>query len=154
MAAPGPNRGPRGASAVPPLRTLGNHPADNEPVVVMEGRYGAYVKHGSVNATLPDGVTPESVTLTQALALIEARAASAKPTKGKGRAAAPRATAAAKPKAAAAKPKAAAKKPAASKAAAAKPKAPAKPKAAPRTTASADTDMAAARTRKPKTSGA
>jgi len=144
------NRGPggaRGASAVPPLRTLGNHPADNEPVVVMEGRYGAYVKHGSVNATLPDGVTPETVTLTQALALIDARAASAKPTKGKSRAAAPRATAAAKPKAAA-------KKPAASKAAAAKPKAPAKPKAAPRTTASADTDMAAARTRKPKTSGA
>jgi DNA topoisomerase-1 len=76
-AARGPGRG-RGASAVPPLRTLGAHPSDQQPIVVMEGRYGAYVKHGDVNATLPDGVTPETVSMEQAIALLAARASSAK----------------------------------------------------------------------------
>ncbi|WP_034491437.1 type I DNA topoisomerase [Afifella pfennigii] len=56
------------------LKALGEHP-DGGPVTVMEGRYGPYVHHGKINATLPRGKDPESVTLEEALALIEAKAA-------------------------------------------------------------------------------
>ena len=36
----------------------------------MSGRYGPYVRHGRVNATLPKGVFPDTVTLDQAIGLI------------------------------------------------------------------------------------
>lgn len=62
----------RGAT---PVKELGPHPADGQPVQVFEGKYGPYVKHGKVNATIPKETTIEQVTLEQALALIEARAA-------------------------------------------------------------------------------
>lgn len=41
----------------------------------MKGRYGPYVTDGSTNATVRDGIEPESVTLDQALALIAERVA-------------------------------------------------------------------------------
>ncbi|GAB4259696.1 MAG: type I DNA topoisomerase [Pararhodobacter sp.] len=66
-------RGGRGAAAQP-LRTLGDHP-DGGAITVMPGRYGPYVKWEKVNATLPKDITPEDVTLEQALALIDAKAA-------------------------------------------------------------------------------
>src|SRR5262249_34734173 len=53
-----------------PIRELGAHPEDGEPITLMSGRFGPYVKHGSINATLPRQVKPESVTLDQAVALI------------------------------------------------------------------------------------
>ncbi len=69
------------------LKTLGDHP-DGGAVTVRSGRYGPYVNHGKVNATLPRDVKPEDVTLPQALELIAAREsrapsgkASAKPRK-------------------------------------------------------------------------
>ena len=58
-----------------PLRELGPHPADAQPVQVFSGKYGPYVKHGKTNATLPKDMTIEQVTLEQALPLLEARAA-------------------------------------------------------------------------------
>jgi len=117
-----------GRKAAEPLRSLGDHPEGGGAIVLLDGRYGAYVKHGGTNATLPEGLTVESITLAQAIELLAARAGKAKPAKSRRTAkaaaegAAPRKAkaAAAKPKAAAAKPKAAAAKP---KAAAAKPKA-------------------------------
>jgi DNA topoisomerase-1 len=39
----------------------------------MSGRYGPYVKWGKINATIPPGNTPETITLEQALALIAAK---------------------------------------------------------------------------------
>ena len=57
------------------LRTLGEHPDDHAPVEICSGRYGPYARHGKVNATLPKEVTPEAVTLEEALELIAAKAA-------------------------------------------------------------------------------
>jgi DNA topoisomerase-1 len=63
----------RGRSSSRPLRELGVHPADQKPVNVYQGPYGYYVKHGKVNAGLPEGMTPETVTLDQAVELLTAR---------------------------------------------------------------------------------
>ncbi len=56
------------------LRTLGQHPADQAPIEICDGRYGPYARHGKINATLPKNVGVDDVTLEQALALIAAKA--------------------------------------------------------------------------------
>jgi DNA topoisomerase-1 len=56
------------------LSELGEHP-DGGKVTVRDGRYGPYVNWGKVNATLPKGKDPSSVTLPEALELIAAKAA-------------------------------------------------------------------------------
>lgn len=56
------------------LRTLGEHPEDKAVVDVCNGRYGPYVRHGKINATLPNDVSPESISLEQALELISLKA--------------------------------------------------------------------------------
>lgn len=55
------------------LRELGAHPEDQAPLQVLEGRYGPYVKHHRLNASLPKDVKPEALTLDAAVALLEAR---------------------------------------------------------------------------------
>ncbi|WP_017325221.1 type I DNA topoisomerase [Synechococcus sp. PCC 7336] len=77
-----PKRG-RGGSTAKPLRELGAHPEDGEVVGVFDGRYGPYVKHGKVNASLPKDVGIEEVTLEQAMELLAARANQKGGTKGK-----------------------------------------------------------------------
>ncbi len=74
------NPGRRGA-APKVLKDLGKHPEDDEPIQVLEGRYGPYVKHGKTNATLPKETKPEEVTLEQAVELIAAKAKSPKKKK-------------------------------------------------------------------------
>jgi DNA topoisomerase-1 len=69
----GGGRGSRPAAGA--LKELGPHPADGEPVKVMSGRFGPYVKHGSTNANVPRGTDPQAVTLEQAVELLAARAA-------------------------------------------------------------------------------
>ncbi|WP_411820168.1 type I DNA topoisomerase [Hyphococcus formosus] len=64
---------PRGRKAAAPLKELGPHPVTGEPVNVMNGRYGPYVKHQKTNATLPAGVEPEAITLDHAVELITAK---------------------------------------------------------------------------------
>lgn len=56
------------------LREIGKHPSDGQPIVLMSGRYGPYVKHGEVNATLPRGTNLEQLTLDAAVKLIAAKA--------------------------------------------------------------------------------
>ncbi len=63
-------------------RLLGQHP-DGGPVTVRDGRYGAYVNHGKVNATLGEGISPEDITLDEALVLIEAKGGGKKASKPK-----------------------------------------------------------------------
>lgn len=75
---PGRGRG----QAAKPKRELGNHPDTDQPIGVYDGRYGPYVKHEKTNATIPQGVDPDEITLEQAVELITAREAK-KPTKKK-----------------------------------------------------------------------
>jgi len=58
-----------------PGRSLGEHPDKGGPVIVKNGRYGAYVSHDGVNATLPSDKTPDNITLEEAVGLIDARIA-------------------------------------------------------------------------------
>ncbi|MCT8998515.1 type I DNA topoisomerase [Chelativorans intermedius] len=55
------------------LKELGEHPDGGGAVTVRDGRYGPYVNFGKVNATLPKGKDPMSVTMEEALALIAAK---------------------------------------------------------------------------------
>ncbi|MGZ5917388.1 MAG: type I DNA topoisomerase [Methyloceanibacter sp.] len=67
----------RGASVI---KALGEHPELGGKIEVLSGRYGPYVKHGKVNATVPKGRDPEQVTLAEAVELIAERSAK-EPTK-------------------------------------------------------------------------
>jgi len=71
-----PKRG-RGATAAPPLRELGDDPTSEKPIVVKEGRFGAYVTDGTTNRTLPRDVTPETITREQAIELLADKRAQA-----------------------------------------------------------------------------
>jgi DNA topoisomerase-1 len=105
----------RGTAEAQPLRELGVHP-DGGLVQVMPGKYGPYVKWAKVNATLPKELSPETVTLDEALGLIAEKAGKGAKTKAPRKAAAkPAAKAAAAKKPATKKP--ATKKPAVKKAA-------------------------------------
>ncbi|HLA20887.1 MAG TPA: type I DNA topoisomerase [Pseudolabrys sp.] len=94
-----------------PGRALGEHPDKGGTIVVKNGRYGPYVSHNGVNATLTGDKTPDTVTLDEAVVLLDARAAAVGNTP-KGRRAAGRKQGAGK---AAAKPDGRAKKPTAAK---------------------------------------
>jgi DNA topoisomerase-1 len=72
----------RAASTV--LKDLGEHPAEGGNIQVLSGRYGPYVKHGNVNATLPRGKAPEALTVEEAVQLIAERVAKG-PSRPKGR---------------------------------------------------------------------
>jgi DNA topoisomerase I len=67
-----PKKGRFGA-AKDPGRSLGEHPEKGGPVVVKSGRYGPYVSHDGVNATLPKDKKPEEFTLAEAVPLLAAR---------------------------------------------------------------------------------
>ncbi len=69
------------AAAAEALRVLGKHPADGAPVSIFSGRYGPYVKHGDTNATIQDKDKVDSLTLDEALELLEEKAGYAKPAK-------------------------------------------------------------------------
>jgi DNA topoisomerase-1 len=68
----GPGR--RFGGGAPAGRPLGDHP-DGGAVEVRPGRFGPYVNHGKLNATLPKALDPDAVTLDQALALLAAKQA-------------------------------------------------------------------------------
>ncbi|CAN7529664.1 type I DNA topoisomerase [Mesorhizobium sp. LjRoot246] len=105
-------KGGRNGGTAAALKELGDHPDGGGKIVVRDGKYGPYVNFGKVNATLPKGKDPQSVTIEDALALIAEKEA-----KGGGGKKPFRKAAAAKAPAAK---KTAAKKPAAKKPAAKK----------------------------------
>ncbi|MBI1273243.1 MAG: type I DNA topoisomerase [Alphaproteobacteria bacterium] len=58
-----------------PAKNLGNHPGDSKAVTQHTGRYGPYVKHGKMMATITKAYDPDSLTLEQALEILAAKAA-------------------------------------------------------------------------------
>jgi DNA topoisomerase-1 len=70
-------RGRRSAAATPPLRELGEDPGSGKPMVIKEGRWGAYVTDGETNASLRKGDEVESVTVQRAAELLAERRAAA-----------------------------------------------------------------------------
>ena len=68
------SRGGRGRAAKP-IKELGEHPEAGGPVGVYDGKYGPYVKWEKINATIPDTITPDDITLEKAVELIAERAA-------------------------------------------------------------------------------
>jgi DNA topoisomerase-1 len=67
--------GRRQGASREPIAVLGKHPANGGEIKVMAGRFGPYVTDGSTNATLPKGAEPKSITLDEAVRLIDERAA-------------------------------------------------------------------------------
>jgi DNA topoisomerase-3 len=127
----------RGGRPTTALKVLGAHPKTKAPVELHSGKYGPYVKHGAINATLPDSEKAETLTLEEALEILAAktgkstgggktggtknkRGAAKTPVKNAAKSAAVAATPAVKPVAKPPTAKTAAKKPAVKKPAAKK----------------------------------
>ncbi|WP_375687191.1 type I DNA topoisomerase [Pseudooceanicola sp. LIPI14-2-Ac024] len=68
------SRGGRGKAAKP-IRELGEHPEAGGPVAIYDGKYGPYVKWDKLNATIPDTVEVDAVTMDQAVEWIAEKAA-------------------------------------------------------------------------------
>ena len=74
----------KGRAAPTPLRVLGEHPDDKQPVALFRGRYGPYVSHDGLIASLPRSMNAEGVTLDAALELLKQQLAKGKkPRRGK-----------------------------------------------------------------------
>ncbi|MEX2435435.1 MAG: topoisomerase C-terminal repeat-containing protein, partial [Balneolaceae bacterium] len=58
----------RGSSAI---QDLGKHPETDQPIKVMDGRYGPYIKYGKKNISLPKGTEPEKFSMADAVRLID-----------------------------------------------------------------------------------
>ncbi|PZP17754.1 MAG: type I DNA topoisomerase [Brachybacterium faecium] len=50
------------AAAKPPLKELGTDPTSGKPIVIKDGRFGAYITDGTTNVSLRSGETVESIT--------------------------------------------------------------------------------------------
>lgn len=78
-------KGRRQAAQSKALREMGKHPITEKPLVIKSGRFGPYVTDGELNASLRSGMSPETLTIDDAVNLLEARAArlAANPDGGK-----------------------------------------------------------------------
>ncbi len=68
-----------------PMADLGPHPGDGGRIEVFSGRYGPYVQHAGIRATLPKSITPETLSLEEALNLLAEKAAKSSPKKTSAR---------------------------------------------------------------------
>ena len=74
--------GPRARTAQAPLREIGPHPVSGAAMVLKAGKYGQYITDGTTNATVPKTEDGMAISLADAAALIDVRAAMpAKPGK-------------------------------------------------------------------------
>ncbi len=53
---------------------LGKHPETGGLVLIRYGGFGARLQHGDTTVEFPEGKTPDSITLAEAIALLEAAA--------------------------------------------------------------------------------
>jgi DNA topoisomerase I len=68
-----------------PVKVFDESPVTKQRIQLLEGRYGLYLNDGTTNASLPKGMSPDDVTLQQALDLLAARAALGPPKKSSRR---------------------------------------------------------------------
>jgi DNA topoisomerase-1 len=90
LAEPKRSKNSKNSTSKKPLRELGEHPADGEPVNIYDGSYGAYINHGKTNVSIPKDQPIENVTLAQAVELLASKllaskGAAAKASNGKGK---------------------------------------------------------------------
>ncbi len=75
LAQPKPGKGSAKAKgAAPAGKEMGVHPATGLPIHLLDGKYGPYIKYGKKNISLKKGSDPAALTLSEALAYIEAKA--------------------------------------------------------------------------------
>lgn len=75
----------KGRGRAAPLKELGNHPQTGDAIQIMNGPYGAYIKSGKVNASLPEGATVEQITLEKAVELLADKVAATPAGKQSGK---------------------------------------------------------------------
>lgn len=63
------------------LKEIGKHPENQEPIAVMDGKYGPYIRWGKVNVSLPEGESPEKLTLKKAVEILSSKAKKTKKIK-------------------------------------------------------------------------
>ena len=61
-----------------PPKILGDHPKTKKPVSIKSSRWGPFVSHGMVRANIPKGTDADTLTLEDAIALADAKAATGK----------------------------------------------------------------------------
>jgi DNA topoisomerase-1 len=62
------------SAAAEPIRVIGKHPKTGEDIAVFEGKYGPYVKHQKINASLGKGMDVNAVSIDEAVELLEKQA--------------------------------------------------------------------------------
>nr|MBC8268807.1 topoisomerase DNA-binding C4 zinc finger domain-containing protein [Rhodospirillaceae bacterium] len=66
-----------------PPKVLGNHPKSKKQVSIKSGRWGPFVSHGMVRANIPKGTDADTLSLEEAIALVDAKAGNGKNGKKK-----------------------------------------------------------------------
>ncbi|HEY7687986.1 MAG TPA: type I DNA topoisomerase, partial [Dongiaceae bacterium] len=67
----------------PPGKAVGDHPADGKPITLHSGRYGPYLRHANILASLPKGMSEDEVTVEGAVTILAAQAEKKKGKSGK-----------------------------------------------------------------------
>ena len=57
-----------------PIADLGAHPSGEGRIEIYAGRYGPYVQHAKIRATIPKSIEPETLTMDEALGLLAEKA--------------------------------------------------------------------------------
>lgn len=79
-----PRRGRRG-NQKELIKELGNHPDNEKPVKLYKGPHGPYVNHGRKNAALPEGESPDKITLERAVELLAEKTTTSSKTTAKSK---------------------------------------------------------------------
>lgn len=67
------------------IKELGNHPDNEKPVKLYKGPHGPYINHGRKNASLPEGESPDKMTLERAVELLAEKTKTSSKTTAKSK---------------------------------------------------------------------
>lgn len=71
----------KGRGRAAPLKELGEHPQTGDPIQILSGKYGPYIKCGKTNVSLPEAEKPENIDRDRAIDLLAVKIA----TSGEGK---------------------------------------------------------------------